>query len=80
MNATPQAEADAILSRHARTLYALALQADARLSATIAARTNNQRTRWTLTTDDEAQPEIREALREKLVRDAAWTTFQRVSR
>ena len=64
----------------ARRLYTAAEQADARLSATIAARTNGKRDRWTLTAEDKRNPEIREALREKLNADEVWLTFLRTSR
>lgn len=62
-------------------LYTVAIQADERLSATIAARTNGQRDRWTLTASDLLNsPEIREALRAKYTADDAWLTFLRVDR
>mgnify|MGYP006951219927 CR=1 FL=1 len=64
----------------ARTLYTLAEQADARLTATIAARTNGKRDRWTLTSTDLLIPEIREALRAKRNADEAWLTFLRTTR
>lgn len=61
-------------------LYTLALQADKRLTATIAARTNNKRNRWTMTADDRLCPEIREAYRAKVNADEAWLTYMRTSR
>jgi hypothetical protein len=62
-------------------LYTLAEQADARLTATIAARTNGQRDRWTMTAADLVNnPEIREALREKMNADEAWLTYLRTTR
>jgi hypothetical protein len=61
-------------------LFTLAEQADARLTATIAARTNGQRDRWTMTADDLLNhPEIREALRAKMNADEAWLTFMRTA-
>ena len=65
----------------AKTLYTLAEQADARFSATIAARTNGKRDRWTMTAADLMNnPEIREAYRAKLNADDVWLTFLRTSR
>jgi hypothetical protein len=62
------------------TLYTLAQQADERFSATIAARTNGQRNRWTMTAADLMIPEIREAYRAKVTADEVWLTFLRTSR
>lgn len=59
-------------------LYTLALQADERLTATIQARTEGKRNRWTFTAADLINhPEIREALRAKQTADEAWLTFLR---
>lgn len=63
----------------AHRLYTLATQADARLSAVIAARTAGARDRWTLTAEEERIPEIRAAYRAKVTADAAWLTYLRVS-
>ena len=69
------------MTKTAHILYTLAEQADARLSSTIAARTNGKRDRWTMTADDlMMQPEIREALTVKFAADEAWLTFLRTSR
>ena len=64
----------------AHILYTLAEQADARFSATIAARSNGKRDRWTMTAQDWLYQEVREAYREKLTADDAWLTFLRTSR
>ena len=61
-------------------LYTLAEQADTRFSATIAARTNGKRDRWTMTGTDLMCPEIREAYKAKLNADDAWLTYLRTSR
>ncbi len=67
-------------SQTAKTLYTLAEQADARFSATISARTNGTRDRWTMTADDlMGHPEIREAYRAKLNAEEAWLTFIRAA-
>ena len=63
-----------------RQLYGAARQADARLSATIAARTGGKRNRWTLTAEEKAIPEIAEALAEKRRADAVWLTWMRADR
>lgn len=59
-------------------LYTLALQADARFTAVIAARTDGKRDRWTMTAADMMIAEVREAYRAKLVADDAWLTFLRL--
>lgn len=64
----------------AKRLYTLAEQADARLTATISARTGGKRDRWTLTAEDLKVPEIREAMRDKINAGDAWLTFLRVTR
>lgn len=56
-------------------LYALAEQADARLTATLQARTG--RDRWTMLATDYSIPEVREALALKINADEAWLTFLR---
>ncbi len=62
-------------------LFTLAEQADARLTATIAARTDGKRDRWTMTAADLLNyPEIREALRAKQNADEVWLTFLRSTR
>ena len=58
-------------------LFTLAEQADARLTATIAARTNSSRDRWTMTAADLMLPEVREAYQAKVTADEAWLTFLR---
>lgn len=61
-------------------LYTLALQADERLTATIQARTEGKRNRWTFTAADLINhPEIRDALRAKQTADDAWLAFMRYS-
>lgn len=62
----------------ARALYTLAEQADARYSATIAARCPGK-TRGTLTSTEERIPEIADAYRAKQNADEAWLTFLRTS-
>jgi hypothetical protein len=59
-------------------LYTLAEQADARLTATLKARTG--RDRWTMKAADYLIPEVREALRAKWNADEAWLTFLRHNR
>jgi hypothetical protein len=61
-------------------LYTVALQVDARLTATIAARTNGQRDRWTMTAKDLLIAEIRDALHAKMVADSAWLDYLRFDR
>jgi hypothetical protein len=62
-------------------LYTQAVQADERLTATIGARTNGKRDRWTMTAADLTQhAEIRDALRDKFNADGAWLQFMRTSR
>ena len=58
-----------------RTLYMLALQADARYSATVTARTG--RTRWTMRPEEEQIAEVREAYRAKVNADEAWLMYLR---
>ena len=62
-----------------RMLYTLAEQADARYSATIAARCPGK-TRWTLTAEQAAIPEIREAYQAKRIADEAWLAWMRTHR
>ena len=63
----------------AHILSTMAIQADARFSATIDARTNGKRNRWTMTPADMLIPEIRDAYTKKINADDAWWTFLRVS-
>lgn len=65
----------------AHKFYSQAQQADARLTATIAARTDGKRDRWTMTAQDLIRfPEIREALRDKMNADDIWLSFLRHNR
>ena len=64
----------------AKRLYTLAAQADARFTATIAARTEGRRDRWTMTGQDWMIPEVWEAYRAKLAADEVWLTFLRHAR
>ena len=59
-------------------LYALALQADARLTETIKSRTG--RTRWTMHRADERIPEIASALQAKYTADENWLMYLRTRR
>jgi hypothetical protein len=68
------------MTKRAHALYTLAEQADARFSATISARTNGKRDRWTMTASDMMVAEIREAYKAKINADEAWLTFLRHNR
>jgi hypothetical protein len=65
-----------ITTKHA--LYALAEQADARLTEVLKSRTG--RDRWTMQADDYMIPEVADALRAKMNADEAWLAFLRTSR
>ena len=60
-------------------LYGQALQADTRYSATIAARTDGRRDRWTMTAQDRALPEVQAAYRDKVQADEVWLMWLRTA-
>ena len=66
------------MTKAAHILYTLAEQADARLTATLAARTGHDR--WTMQAADYRIPEVRDALTAKLNADEAWLSFLRHTR
>lgn len=57
-------------------LYHRAQQADERLTAVIAERTGGQRTRWTLTAEDQQDPAIADAVARKARADDTWMSFR----